>query len=284
MEPVERPDPASINAAKIVLIELIEILDDFREFIVLVGGSVPPYLVPHVADEYFGTVDIDIAIDPRALTEVAAVELDRRLAENGFYQHQDTRPFRYFRDVTVEGETIPVVVDILSGEYGGEDVGAEYLDIHGVKALRAKGSNLAFEQSRPEKITGIGADGVEKEINIRIAMLVPFIVMKGMALHDRAKDKDAYDIYFCLKNYKGGIEKVIDEFLEVKHLGRVKDGLEKIAEYFKSPEDTGPRNAAEIQRYDSIEDRDIIRRDAYELVRKLVLELGVMEDWEYDSL
>jgi hypothetical protein len=38
---------------------------------------------------------------------------------------------------------------------------------------------------------------------------VPFFVMKGMALHDRLKEKDAWDIYYCTKNYTGGIDKLV---------------------------------------------------------------------------
>ena len=37
---------------------------------------------------------------------------------------------------------------------------------------------------------------------IRVASIVPFLVMKGMALADRLKEKDAYDIVFCVGKLK----------------------------------------------------------------------------------
>lgn len=46
---------------------------------------------------------------------------------------------------------------------------------------------------------------------IRVSSVVAFLVMKGMALHDRLKEKDAWDIYFTLLNYEGGIDALIDE-------------------------------------------------------------------------
>ena len=37
--------------------------------------------------------------------------------------------------------------------------------------------------------------------------LVPFLIMKATAL-GRGKPKDAYDIYFCIKHYSGGIKEL----------------------------------------------------------------------------
>jgi len=33
--------------------------------------------------------------------------------------------------------------------------------------------------------------------------------MKGMALDDRLKEKDAWDIYYCIQNYPGGLDHLI---------------------------------------------------------------------------
>lgn len=50
-----------------------------------------------------------------------------------------------------------------------------------------------------------------------------------MALHDRIKEKDAWDIYYCVRHYPGGNEKLADDFQQ--HLGNrlVLEGLNKIA-------------------------------------------------------
>jgi hypothetical protein len=37
-------------------------------------------------------------------------------------------------------------------------------------------------------------------VRVQIASVVPFIAMKGIAMEDRRKAKDAYDIYFVLQN------------------------------------------------------------------------------------
>ena len=54
--------------------------------------------------------------------------------------------------------------------------------------------------------------------------------MKGMALHDRLKEKDAWDIYFSLTNYPGGIDALVEEIAPHLDNGLVREGLLKIGE------------------------------------------------------
>jgi hypothetical protein len=48
-------------------------------------------------------------------------------------------------------------------------------------------------------------------VKIQVASLVSFLVMKGMALDDRLKEKDAWDIYYCVRNDPGGLDALADE-------------------------------------------------------------------------
>lgn len=38
-----------------------------------------------------------------------------------------------------------------------------------------------------------------------------FLVMKDMALDDWLKEKDAWNIYYCVRNYPGGLDGLTDE-------------------------------------------------------------------------
>jgi hypothetical protein len=52
----------------------------------------------------------------------------------------------------------------------------------------------------------------------------------------KGKPKDAYDIYFCIKHYQGGVKNLVNEFKPyIKH-GLVIEMLEKLHEKFYSPE------------------------------------------------
>ena len=100
--------------------------------------------------------------------------------------------------------------------------------------------------------------------------------MKGMALADRLKEKDAWDIYFCLRHHPGGVENLIKEF--EPHIGHslVKEGLAKIAEKFASPNQIGPRHVADFESVADVEERARIERDAFERVDYLLQRLGMV--------
>jgi len=64
--------------------------------------------------------------------------------------------------------------------------------------------------------------------------------MKGMALWERMKEKDAYDIYFTILNYPGGIDTIAEIFKPVSDNKLVREGLGKILAKFNSINSIGP--------------------------------------------
>ena len=104
---------------------------------------------------------------------------------------------------------------------------------------------------------------------------MPFIVMKAMALADRMKEKDAWDIWFCLTHYLGGLDALADAFRPHLQNRLVAEGLSKIKEKFASPEHVGPKWVADFDEIDDPEARAMRQRDAYERVVGLLSRLGV---------
>lgn len=81
--------------------------------------------------------------------------------------------------------------------------------------------------------------GGRLSVACRVAAIVPWLVMKGMALADRLKERDAYDIYYAAHVYPGGPARLAEEVRP--HFGRalVREGLGKIRAKFRTPEDAG---------------------------------------------
>jgi hypothetical protein len=73
---------------------------------------------------------------------------------------------------------------------------------------KARGVDLAFEMPLNVAILRTLPGGGEDMAEINVASVAPFLVMKGMALKSRLKEKDAWDIYYCVRHYPGGIEKL----------------------------------------------------------------------------
>ena len=95
------------------------------------------------------------------------------------------------------------------------------------------------------------------------------IPMKTAAL-GRRKPKDAYDIYFIIKHYAGGVEALAYEFRHVCGKPIIQDMKKKLSEKFASVKHAGPRDVADFIDVADAEESEMIRRDAYEQVNALL--------------
>lgn len=87
-----------VEAAKSVLIELVQLLGEFRDQMVVVGGWVPVLLLMDAREPHVGTLDIDLALDFRNIPEASYQTLLEALTSRGYRQDPE-QPFRFFRDV-----------------------------------------------------------------------------------------------------------------------------------------------------------------------------------------
>jgi hypothetical protein len=265
-----------IAASRSVLVELIQILGESKDSIVVVGGSVPPLLYHGDADDYVGTLDVDLALDHSSIDMDTYQTILKALVKRG-YREDKKQPFIFYRDVPVEGDKpITVQVDLLSGEYGGTGKSHRTQKIQDIKARKARGSDLAFKSNKEVEIEAELPEGGISKVKVKISAIVPFLIMKGMAMASRLKEKDAYDIYFCLTHHPGGLDALISEFKPFMEHKLAIEGLQKIAEQFATPNHTGPVHIVHFEGITDEEERDRIQRDAYERVHYLLSNLGVV--------
>jgi len=112
-------------------------------------------------------------------------------------------------------------------------------------------------------------------VSFKVAGIVPFLVMKGMAMYDRMKEKDAYDIYYCVEHFPGGTNKLAAEFSSFSKNKLVLEGLSKISGKFASVKYVGPTWVTDFLETTEEEDREIVMRRAYEKVNELLDTLNV---------
>ena len=190
----------AVEAAKRVLIELVHLIGEYRNDVVVVGGWVPELLLENPAAPHTGSMDIDLALDHRRLREEGYRTIRDLLLGRGF--REGPQPSVFLRDVLAGDASIVVEVHFLSGEYGGTGRGRRHQRMPGIQARKARGCDLAFTAPKEMRIEGELPGGRKDSVVVRVASIVPFLVMKGMALADRLKEKDPWDIYYCVK--KGG--------------------------------------------------------------------------------
>lgn len=262
-----------VEAARSVLIELVHLLGEYKDDIVLIGGWIPEVLLPHLSGPHVGSMDVDLALNHLKIHE-AGYKMIQDLLKSRGYQQGD-QPFIFFRNLKIGDHEVKVQVDLLAGEYEGTSKSHRHQRVQDIQVRKVRGCDLAFEMSQEIRIEGTLPNGAHDAVTVRVASIVPFFVMKGMAMETRMKEKDAWDIYYCLLNYPGGIEALAEEFRPHLHHGLVKEGLQKIAGKFSSEKAFGPKSVADFEEIDDPDEQERIQRDAYERVNALLNKLMI---------
>jgi len=261
--------PDEVVAARSVLLELVHLLGEYREGVVVVGGWVPDLLFGESIPPHVGSIDVDLALDHRTIQEAGYRTISELLIAHD-YQMDDHQPFIFYRDVVVGDRKIRVEVDFLAGEYGGNSPRHRTQVIQDIRARKARGCDLAFEGPVTINLQGRLPDGALDSVAIKVVAIAPFIVMKAEALTLRLKEKDSYDIYYCLTNYPGGIDGLAEAFQPYLGGGLLDEGLKMLADAFASPDHIGPKYLADFLEVTDHEDRALIQREAFERVATLL--------------
>lgn len=256
-----------VDAAYSVLGEIVNLLEHFADDIRIVGGWVPSLLFPD--NDHIGSIDVDVLFNQIDIGKAESYEnIKRILTRNGYRRHPE-KYFTFVKTVSINNVSYDVDVDLLSGKYGG-DGGAVSKHIDGIKALPATGGNFAFEFPPKEvKIDYTRPDGALDSGHVRVISIIPYIVMKTAAL-GRGKPKDAYDIYYCINHYDGGIKMLLNEMLPYKDKGLIKSTCEKLLEKFASPNHSGPVDIVNFMNIVDDEESEQIKQDAYQKIKFLV--------------
>jgi len=155
-------------------------------------------------------MDVDLALNHRKLTEEGYKTIEQLLLSRGYSKGR--QPYIYYRKIKTGNREVTVQVDLVAGEYEGTGKNRRHQKIQDIQARKVRGCDLAFEMARNVIVKGELPEGGKDSATVRVASIVPFFVMKGMALDERLKEKDAWDLYYFLKHYPSGLEDIVEEF------------------------------------------------------------------------
>jgi hypothetical protein len=144
---------------------------------------------------------VDLVLNPERLTGVRYANLLDALKRKGYLPGE--KLFQLFKEITVGRKKVRVDVEFLAPK-GVKMKKDRPRRVPGFRVLEAEGCALAFDDPAIVIIEGKMPDERRNRVSIRVASVTDFLVMKGFALAGRDKLKDAYDIYFYVKNYPGG--------------------------------------------------------------------------------
>lgn len=255
------------EAAHRVLVEIVNLLSSFRDDMRIIGGWVPDLMFPN--KEHIGSVDVDVLLNHIHLKESGYMNIERILLQNGYRKHPD-KYFAYAKDIHIGGISYMVDLDILAGKYNGTEDNRRSQRFQGIRALKASGGNFAFDfPAKMITITAKRPDGSMDVASVGVVAVVPYLVMKTIAL-GRGKPKDAYDIYFTVKNYPGGIDALASEFRVVSGKELVMEMVQKLKGKFASVNHAGPVDVADFLGEADEEIYAFHKRDAYEQIDQLL--------------
>lgn len=198
-------DDRTTAAVKTVLVEMGQVLGSFRGKFAIIGGAVPWLLLDNEDMRHVGTLDVDIGLNPEALGEGEYATLVDSLLSHGYQQRQDKKRFQLVRTVQAldGGGSIDVVVDFLMPR-DAEIVKNDPPLISDFAVQKADGADLATRFYQMVAITGPMPAGGTNRVEIAVCSIPALLAMKGHAVERRYKQKDAYDIYYSVRNYPGG--------------------------------------------------------------------------------
>lgn len=262
----------AVEAARRVLLELTHLLGEYRDSMVIVGGWVPQLLLHNAPRQHVGSLDIDVALNHRMLQERGYKTIKQLLLSRGYRPSE--QPFIFFRSVSIGDRTYEVEIDFLAGEYSGTTPVHRTQKVQDIRPRKARGCDLAVELATETTLNGTLPGGGKDSVTIRVASIVPFLVMKAMALAGRLREKDAWDIYYCIRYYPGGLDRLIEVFEPHLENGLVQEALAHLAEKFASPNHIGPKHVADFDDIIDPDERAFIQRDAFERIQALLVSLN----------
>jgi hypothetical protein len=261
------------------LVTLLGDLGPWRERIYLAGGLAPRYLVgklPEGARAHVGTTDIDLVIGIALGDETSETyrTLQNNLLTAGFEQGRPS--FRWAREA--EGFTVFVEFlcetdevepgSIFRPRQAGENTGSK------LGAFNVRGAHLARDDFVERAIESERLDGGGvSRVTVRVANVLPYIVLKILAFQDRHENKDAYDLVFTLLNYDDG-PRAAGRATRSSPVGeheQVAEALQLLEERFRDVEKDGPNAYASfLAEPDDQEDRARLRQEAIATVREFL--------------
>jgi hypothetical protein len=153
--------------------------------------------------------------------------------------------------------------------------------VAGLRVQGADGGEIALENHVRLPVDGRMPDGRPNRVELLVASIPALLVMKGFALDGRDKPKDAYDIYYCVRNFPGGPEALAEACRPLLGDAVVRDGFSRIAAKFSDDDAFGPHTVSRfLGESGGFADMspEQVRVDAHRQVRAWLKALGLVQE------
>ncbi|MCZ2250014.1 MAG: hypothetical protein LC111_14745 [Bacteroidia bacterium] len=224
-------------------------LGDMMDDLLIVGGLVPSLLIDQEqlgedVDPHVGTMDLDVGLQIALLNEGRYRQLTERLRDAGFAMDKNDagNPTRQrWAIANAKRVTIDFLIQpTLEGDKGGRlrDLEPDFA------AIIAPGLRCAFRDRKQVTLKGKTSFGEKATRDIWVSDAGAYVVLKALAFDSRGENKDAYDLFYVVRNYGTGPTDVASKLQPLLDDTDAQHALAILKRDFSEPDAVGPMRVA----------------------------------------
>jgi hypothetical protein len=111
-------------------------------------------------------------------------------------------------------------------------------------AFITPGLDCAFRDRQKVILTGTTLAQETASRDIWVSGPGAYVVLKALACHGRAENKDAYDLYYVVRNYGSGVAEIVARLRPLLDSPEARDAIKFLRADFLDLEGLGPRRVA----------------------------------------
>jgi hypothetical protein len=224
-------------------------LGDMMEDLIIIGGLVPSLIIDQEAladdlERHVGTMDLDVGLQLALLNEGRYRELSQRLRDADFKMDTNDagKPTRQRWAIANAGT---VTVDFLIPPSREGDRPGRLRDLEAdFAAIVAPGLRSAFRDRKRVTLQGTTLFGEQATREVWVSDAGAYVVLKALAFDSRGENKDAYDLFYVVRNYGGGVDDVAAKLRPLLDDAEAQRALEILRRDFSTHDAVGPMRVA----------------------------------------
>lgn len=230
-------------------LEVATRLGDFRAQMCVVGGLVPSLIIDQSrraagVEAHIGTIDLDLGLSIVVLDDRLYEQIAKRLRDADFTP--DVNPVGNLTTQRWRSKT-GVTVDFLIPPVDDTDRGGRLRNLEDdFAAIITPGLDLAFQDLQLVALRDALPSGGEATREIQVCGPAAFAVLKALAFDRRGKPKDAYDLFYVLRNHPDGAERIGRKIVTFGERADVHEAIAVLRRDFTTADSVGAVRVAEF--------------------------------------
>ncbi|MGD9629238.1 MAG: hypothetical protein AB7V18_08335 [Pyrinomonadaceae bacterium] len=240
---------APIELVRATCLQVATVLGDLMDELVIVGGFVPTLLVDQEnlgegVDAHVGTLDLDVGMSLAIFDDEHYKAITERLRGAGFEADVNENGNPVFQR-WLHQEYRTITVDFLIPPSLDTDRGGRIRKLEkDFGAIIAPGLELAFRDFETVEISGTTLKGEKAVRSVKVCGAGAYVVLKALTFRNRGENKDAYDLFYLIRNYGSGVEDVAERFRLLLPNDECETCLGILREDFAETDSVGVRRVA----------------------------------------